>query len=126
MRYDHNRHLKLKPSLFDRIFRKDRYKKIISLRNQIDYMLESFESLDIETKLSTNSYKAASYVVFTMGSTTLNEVGMCRDKGEQAVIDRLTNDRNELLKFLEPVVEVDLSYVLESIREEKINIVIDD
>ena len=119
-----DKRIKLRPSLFDRIFRKDRFKKIIELRTQIKFMQIKFEEIDIWKRIG--EYKDISNSMFGKSGLTLNEVSMYHDKGEQAVIDRLTKDRNEIFELLKPVEELDLSSVAITMREEKFETIFDE
>lgn len=115
--------MKLKRSLFDKIFRRDRFSMIINLRNQISYMIDSFNEIDILTRLT--YYEKINGQIFQKDMFTLNEVDMYHHLGEKVVIDRLINDRNEIYKILKPVKEIDLSEISTSIRDEKITKILD-
>ena len=115
--------MKLKKSLFDKIFRRDKFSVIINLRNQISYMIDSFNDIDISTRLT--YYEKINGQIFQKDMFTLNEVDMYHDLGEKVVIDRLINDRNEIYKILKPVKEIDLSDISTSIRDEKITKILD-
>ena len=115
--------MKLKKSLFDKIFRRDKFSVIINLRNQISYMIDSFNDIDISTRLT--YYEKINGQIFQKDMFTLNEVDMYHDLGEKVAIDRLINDRNEIYKILKPVKEIDLSDISTSIRDEKITKILD-
>lgn len=116
---NHNSHMKLKPSLFDKIFRKDRFKEVIYLRNQIKSMLDKFDALDIWDRIG--KYRKEGDALTKFSFTTLNEVSMYNDLGEEAVIKRLKHDRNLIYNVLKGIPEIDLSDIQKSIREEKLN-----
>ena len=113
---------RLKLSLFDKIFRKDRYKKIIYPRNQIDFMLYEFEKIPVLTRYSYYNSK----MLLLVGNTffQFDEVRMFNELGEKSVITRLTSDRDMIFNTLRDVKEIDISKVLSDIREEKINNII--
>jgi hypothetical protein len=46
---------------------------------------------------------------------------MYRDRGEDAVIKRLRDDRDKIYKALSQVKEVDVSYISKTIRDNKLN-----
>lgn len=114
--------MKLKKTLFDKIFRKDRFKEIIYLRNQIDQMLNRFESLDIIDRL--DNYYDVNSEIFRFNMTTLDEVRLYNDLGEKAVIDRLTKDRDKIISILKGVKDIDINDILSDIRKEKISKII--
>lgn len=82
-------------------------------------MIGSFNEIDIQTRLT--YYERIDGQIFQKDMFTLNEVDMYHHLGEKSVIDRLRNDRNEIYKILKPVKEIDLSDILKSIRDEKLN-----
>lgn len=116
--------MKLRPSLYDRLFRKDRFKEIIELRTQITFMCVKFEEYDIWKRIG--QYDEIYIEFMKLSTTTLNEVSMCYDKGEQAVIDRLISDRDKLFNLLSPIEELGIESIARIIREEKLKTVIDD
>ena len=111
--------MKLKPTLFDKIFRKDKFKEIIELRNQIHFMVSSFMSIDIWDRMG--KYRKQSDVIFKFDMYTLNEVDMYNHLGEKAVINRLRSDRDKIYNLLKDIKEIDLSDISKSIREEKLS-----
>jgi len=111
---------KLKPTFFDKIFgRKDRYKDIIELRHQIDHMSKLWQGVDIVTQLQ--NYRQINYSMHKFTMFTLDEERMSEVLGIDAVIERLTNDRNKIIDVLKNVKEIDLSDIINKIREEKLN-----
>lgn len=117
-------YIKLKPSLFDRLFRKYKYKEVIKLRTQISAMLVMFNAIDIWKRIS--KYSDVSIKIARFDSTTLNEIRMYHELGEKSVIDVLKSDRNEIFGILSIVEELDLSRIVESIREDSIKIIFND
>ena len=115
---------KLKQTIFDRIFRKDRYKQIFELRAQIIYMFMKFNDVGILKRIG--KYQNIQHEIYKKEALSLDEVSMHHDLGEQAVIDRLKSDRDKIYKLLEPISEIDLSSVGNTMREEKINIIVNE
>lgn len=111
--------MKLKPTLLDKIFRRDKFKEIIELRNQIDFMVSSFMKIDILDRM--NKYSKQSDEIFKFDFYTLNEVDMYNHLGEKAVIIRLISDRDKLYNTLKNIKEIDISNISKCIREEKLN-----
>lgn len=110
---------KLKPTLFERIFQKDKYKSVLTLRSQIEHMTTLWRNIDIVTQLQ--YYRDVNHQMYRFTMFTLDEERMGQDLGESAVIERLTNDRNKILILLKSVREIDLSDIQKQIREEKLN-----
>ena len=114
--------MKLKLSLFDKIFNKDKYKEIINLREQVAYMVKQYEEIDIITKMGyTIDGEDLTKIMFKYEMLSFNEFGMYHDKGEDAVIKRLLYDRDKIYKALSQVKEVDVSYIGKTIRDDKLN-----
>lgn len=115
--------MKLKPNIIDKIFRKDRFKEVIYLRNQIHKMISLFRTIDIWDRIG--KYRKQSDEFFKFEMYTLNEVDMYNHLGEQAVINRLKSDRDKIYNLLKEIKEIDLSDISKSIREEKLNNILD-
>ena len=114
--------MKLKLSLFDKIFNKDKFKEIIHLREQIAYMVGKYEEIDIITKIDyVIDGEDLTKIMFKYEMYSFNESGMYYDKGGESVINRLRNDRDEILNTLKQVKEIDISYISKSIRDDKLN-----
>jgi len=114
--------MKLKLSLLDKIFNKDKFKEIINLREQVDYMVGKYEEIDIITKMNyVIDGEDLTKIMFNYEMLSFNEYGMYRDMGEDAVIKRLRDDRDKIYKALSQVKEVDVSYISKTIRDNKLN-----
>ncbi len=113
---------KLKLRAFDKLFNKAKYNsilKIINLRNQVRFMVNSFEDIPIERQIM--MYRQTQMDIYKYILYNLDEVRMFNDLGAQAVIDRLTKDRNFLINVLKDVNDVDISDISKQIRDEKLN-----
>jgi hypothetical protein len=113
---------KVKLTFFDRIFKGDRYDnifRIVQLREQCQSISTAWNSVSILTQLS--SYRQVNYDMHKFSMFTLDESRMMSDLGPEAVIERLTNDRDKMLNILKDVKEIDLSDLHRQIREEKLN-----
>jgi len=118
---------KLKLRTFDKLFNKARYNnilKIIHLRNQVRYMVKSFEDIPIERQIM--MYRQTHMDIYKYILYNLDEVRMFNDLGIQAVIDRLTGDRNFLINVLKDVNDVDISDISKQVRDEKINVLLNE
>lgn len=82
-------------------------------------MIDEFNKLSVLTRLS--NYYTINSKMFQKDMFTLNEVSMYNHLGEEAVIKRLKNDRNEIYNLLTNVKEIDITDISISIRDEKLN-----
>lgn len=113
---------KVKLTFFDRVFKGDRYDKIfriVQLREQCESISTTWNSLSILTQLS--KYRQVNYDMHKFSMFTLDEVRMMSELSAEAVIERLTNDRDKMINILKDVSEIDLSEIHKQIREEKLN-----
>lgn len=113
---------KVKLTFFDRIFKGDRYhnvSRIIQLREQCEVINTAWKSISILTQLS--SYRQVNYDMHKFSMFTLDETNMMYMLNAEAVIERLTSDRDKMLNILKDVKEIDLSEIHKQIREEKLN-----
>jgi hypothetical protein len=110
---------KLRLTLYDKVFRKEKFSEIFYLRNQIEYMLSNFENIDIITRIK--KYEDVSRDISKFIWLTFNEEGMYRDLGEEAVIKRLKGDRDLIYNKMKDITEFDIGYISRSIRDKKLN-----
>jgi len=113
---------KIKLTFFDRLFKGDRYDnlfRIVQLREQCESIRTAWNSVSILTQLS--NYRNINYEMHNFSMFTLDEVRMMDDLGADAVIKRLTSDRDKMINLLKDVKEIDLSEIHRQIREEKLN-----
>lgn len=109
---------KLSLTLYDRIFVRDKYREIFILRSQIEIMSKLWRNIDIVTQLT--NYREINREMHQATMFSLDEERMKEVLGENAVIQRLTNDRNKILTLLKNVKEINLSEIHKQIREEKL------
>jgi len=110
---------KLRLTLYDKVFRKERFSEIFYLRNQIKYMIDSFEDIDIITRIK--KYEDVSKGIIKFVWLSFDEEGMYRDLGEEAVIKRLKGDRDLIYNLMKNITEFDIGYISRSIRDNKLN-----
>ena len=114
--------MKLKLSLIDKVFNKDKFKEIINLREQVAYMVGKYEEIDIITKIGyTIDGEDLTKIMFKYEMLSFDEERMYRNMGEEAVIKRLKYDRDKIYKALSQVKEIDVSYISKTIRDNKLN-----
>lgn len=117
---------KIKIGFFDKVFKSNDYIstlfEIVNLREQCDYILKSWEKIDIMTAITNYRDIQRSMAKFQLYS--FDEKGMMADLGPEAVIERLKNDRQKMLTLLKDVKEVDLNPIYIKMRDDKINQVI--
>lgn len=114
--------MKLKLSLFDKIFNRDKFKEIIYLREQVEHMVKLYTDTDILIRMDyvlDGEDLTLSMIKYEMFS--FDEQRMYFDRGEKAVIERLRNDRDKIYNKLKRVKEIDVSDIGKSIRNNKLN-----
>ena len=112
----------LKTTLMDKYINKDKYNKIMlitSIREQKLKMIKSFEGVSIVERII--NYSEENKLIHKFMLFALDEEKMVSDLGYDAVIERLTSDRDKLFTILKNVKEVNLSEISSMIREEKVN-----
>jgi len=107
--------MKLKPSILDYLlFRHKRFDQVISLRKEIESMINLWEKLPITTKMKYPDVSTKILIDFQM--LTFNEEEYYRDKGLKAVVERLQKDRKIIHELLSEVPEMNLSGVKSEAR----------
>jgi hypothetical protein len=102
--------MKLKLNLWERITGKSRKFDVIKLRKEICYLMSFWAKINIDlltkdfisnksTTLTYNHHKDNLERINKIFFTSLDEVSMCRDKGINAVYERLKSDRDFIVEF---------------------------
>ena len=100
--------MKLKPSILDYILlRGKRFDRVISLRNEISYLLGLWNELDILIRIE---YDDEYDIITTLENYNLfkfNEMRCYKDNGLGYVVNRLLKDRDRIISTLLCVNEVE-------------------
>lgn len=110
---------KLKPNIIDKIFNKNKYKEIISLRKQREELISIVENNMIRI-VNNDTSELIPQDIFIITMYSLDEISMYNDLGEKAVIDRLKSDVDKLLNYLIKN-KVPMGEFISRMREETIN-----